>query len=299
MSAAVAVARGRNPLARVDGVFKSTVKLARAEPVGMIAVTFLLLLIVAAVFAPVIAQHNPTKLGPASLAGPSGEYWAGTDQFGRDVFTRTLFGARVSLTVGLAAAVIGSGGALLLALVFTYAGGWWDMLFQRFVDTNMALPSLILLLVLVQVVGPSIASIAAILGVRTAITSSRILRSAVLSAKSEDYVESAVAAGANPLRVMFRHVVPNVFSLAVVTATLQLGSLIIAEASLSFLGLGIRPPTPSWGGMMGVDGRAYIVQAPWMLIAPAIALCATVIAANMAGDFLRDKLDPRLRGKLG
>ncbi len=274
-------------------------RLLREEPIGVVSVVVLIVAGLAAIAAPILTPYDPYELGPDALSGPSLGHLAGTDQYGRDVLTRLLYGARVSLAVGLGAALLSTVGALFLGLVFTYAGGWFDYLYQRFVETVMALPSLILLMVLVQIVGPSVLMIVAILGVLSAIRGSRIMRSAILAVKAEDYVQSAVVVGARPIRVMVRHLVPNVFALSIVTATLQLGSLIISEASLSFLGLGIRAPTPSWGGMMGGDGRQYIIQAPWMLLAPAAALCLTVIAANMAGDMLRDRLDPRLRGRGG
>lgn len=272
-------------------------RLVREEPIGVVSLVFLVVAGVAAAAAPLLTPYDPYELGPDALSGPSLSHWAGTDQYGRDVLTRILFGARVSLAVGLGAALLSTAGALFLGLVFTYAGGWFDYLYQRFVETVIALPSLVLLMVLVQILGPSVLMIIIILGILSAIRGSRIMRSAILAVKAEDYAQSATSVGATSIRVMVKHIVPNVIALSIVTATLQLGSLIISEASLSFLGLGIRPPTPSWGGMMGGDGRQYIIQAPWMLIAPAVALCLTVIAANMAGDMLRDRLDPRLRGR--
>lgn len=282
---------------KLIGIRLALFRAARRDPVGLVSALFILLVIVGAAAAPLITRYDPNALGTQALTGLSADHWAGTDKFGRDVFTRTLYGARVSLVVGFSAAILGSGGALLLALLFTYAGGGWDYLYQRFVDTIQALPTLILLIVLVQTLGPSILTISVILGLRASITSSRIMRSAILGVMLQDYIMGAITLGASAPRIMFRHVVPNVFALTIVTGTLQLGGFIIAEASLSFLGLGIAAPTASWGSMMGVDGRAYIVQAPWMLIAPAIMLSLTVIAANMCGDWVRDTVDPRLRGR--
>lgn len=258
---------------------------------------FIVLVGLAAIFAPFITEYAPNALGPLPLQGASGAHLAGTDQFGRDVFTRAIYGGRISLFIGFGGAIIGSGGALLLALTTTYVGGVVDAVFQRFVDTVLALPNLVLLIVLVQIVGPTPLSILMVLGIRTAIVSSRVIRSAIMGVMVQDYIAGARALGARPLRIMFRHVVPNVMAYTIVSGTLQLGALIIAESALSFLGLGIRPPNPSWGGMMGVDGRAYIIQQPGMLIAPAVLLTLTVISANMCGDWIRDGLDPRLRGK--
>jgi peptide/nickel transport system permease protein len=270
---------------------------ARKDPVGAIAGGVLLLIIVISLAAPILAPYEPNVLSDEVLQPPSSYHLMGTDQFGRDVFSRLLYGGRLSLGIGFLAAAIGGIGSLLLALVFTYAGGWADYIFQRVVDTMQALPALILLIVLVQMLGPSPWAIAAVLGGRLAITSSRVLRSAILSIKSQDYVLGASTVGAGPLRIMFRHVVPNMLSLAIVNVSSQIGFLIVAEAALSFLGLGVLPPTPTWGGMMGVDGRRYLLAAPWMLLPPAIALTTVVLCANIFGDALRDSLDPRLRSR--
>lgn len=270
--------------------------LFRRDPVGMLSGVVLVVIVLVSFGAPLFTQYEPNALGTVNVAAPSMEHFAGTDQYGRDVFTRVLYGGRASLTVGFVAALLGSAGALGLALVFTYAGGVWDYLWNRFVDVSMALPGLVLLLVLVTILGPSVFTIALILGVRSAVTGTRVMRSVILSAKAEDYISAAIALGASPFRVMFRHIVPNVLAVSIVTGTLSLGGYITAEASLSFLGLGVQPPTPTWGGMMSIDGRSYILRQPWMLIAPAIMLSLTVVVTNMFGDFLRDTLDPRLRG---
>lgn len=279
------VRRRRNPV----GSF------VRKDPVGAIAGTVLILIVIFSLAAPVVTRYQPNVLGEDVLVGPSFSHFAGTDQFGRDVFTRLLYGGRISLGIGFLAAVIGGVGSLLLALIFTYIGDWADYLYLRIVDTVLALPALVLLIVLVQTLGPHPWTIALVLGSRLAITSSRVLRSGILIVKSQDYLLSAATLGASPLRMMFRHVVPNVMPLAIVNVSSQVGFLIIAEASLSFLGLGVLPPTPSWGGMMGVDGRSYLLRAPWMLIPPAAALSIVVLSANIFGDAVRDALDPRVR----
>lgn len=268
---------------------------ARKDPVGALAGAVLFLIIVVSLAAPVLAPYEPNVLGADRLVGPNSSHLMGTDQFGRDVLTRLLYGGRLSLGIGFLAAGIGGVGSLLLALVFTYAGGWADYLYQRVVDTVLALPALIVLLVLVQMLGPSAWTIAVVLGARVAITSSRVLRSVILGIKAQDYVLGAATVGAGPLRIMFRHVVPNTLSLAIVNVSSQIGFLIIAEASLSFLGLGVLPPTPTWGAMMGVDGRRFLLQAPWMLIPPAVVLSVVVLCANIFGDAVRDALDPRIR----
>jgi peptide/nickel transport system permease protein len=269
----------------------------RQDPVGAVAGLLLTFVIVASLAAPVVAPYEPNVLGTDRLIGPNADHPMGTDQFGRDVLTRMLYGGRLSLGIGFLAAAIGGVGSLVLALVFTYAGGWLDDLFQRLVDTILALPVLIVLIVLVQTLGPSPWSISLVLGGRLAITSSRVLRSAILAIKTQDYVLSATTVGAGPIRIMTRHVVPNMLSLAIVNVSSQVGFLIIAEAALSFLGLGVAPPTPTWGGMMGVDGRRFLLQAPWMLVPPAAVLSLVVVCVNIFGDSIRDTLDPRLRSR--
>ncbi|MPZ99152.1 MAG: ABC transporter permease subunit [Dehalococcoidia bacterium] len=275
------------------------VRFIQRDPVGISSGVVLVVIVLASFVGPMFLPYQPNALGDTNIAAPSLSHLAGTDQYGRDVFTRTLYGGRTSLTVGFVAAFVGSAGALGLALVFTYAGGKWDYVWNRIVDVNMALPGLVLLLVLVTIFGPSVFTIAVILGVRAAITGTRVMRSVILSTKTEDYILGAVSLGASPVRVMVRHIVPNVIAVSIVTSTLAVGGYITAEASLSFLGLGVQPPTPTWGGMMSIDGRAYILRQPWMLIAPATMLTLTVITANMFGDFLRDTMDPRLRGASG
>lgn len=275
---------------------KSLLRVLRRSKVPAAFGFVLLILVVACYGAPLFIPYHPNEKAGTILAAPSFSHLMGTDQFGRDVFTRVLYGGRTSLTVGLVCATLASGGSLLLALLFTYAGGVWEYLWLRYVDAWMALPGLVLLLVLITMLGPSLLTIIGILSLSSMITGTRVIRSKILSVKGEDYVLAANALGAGPFRIAFRHLVPNVVSVSIVTATLGVGGFMLAEAALSFLGLGIRPPTPSWGGMMGVDGRTYIMLAPWMLIGPAIALSLTVMSANMFGDWLRDVLDPRLRG---
>jgi peptide/nickel transport system permease protein len=255
----------------------------------------LIALALVSILAPVIAPYDPDKQSAAMSAAPSLQHLAGTDHFGRDVLSRVIWGGRDSLSIGFGAAVIGGVGSLVLALAFTYAGGWPDYLFQRVVDTVLALPYLIVIIVQVGTLGPSVGSIILVLGLRLAITGSRVIRSAVLSVKQQEYVSSAHVTGAGPIRIAVHHILPNVLPLAIVTTSLQVGFLILAEAALSFLGLGIPPPTATWGGMMGGEGRAFLMEAPWILIAPATALSIAVLSANMFGDALRDALDPRVR----
>jgi peptide/nickel transport system permease protein len=268
---------------------------ARRDPVGAVALAVLVIIALTSIFAPVVAPYDPNKPGAEITAPPSLQHLAGTDQFGRDVLSRVIYGGRDSLAIGLGAAALGGIGSVVLALFFAYAGGWPDYLFQRLVDTVLALPFLVVIIVLVGTLGPSIGSIVLVLGLRLAITSSRVIRSAVLITRSQDYVMSAVVAGAGPVRIAIHHILPNILPLAIVSTSLQIGFLVLAEAALSFLGLGLPPPTATWGGMIGVDGRSYLTLAPWMLLAPATVLSLVVLSANMFGDSVRDILDPRIR----
>jgi len=198
--------------------------------------------------------------------------------------------------VGVTATIIGVGGATIIGSASGYLGGPLDYISQRMVDTIQAIPPTIFLLGVVIVLGPSTTNVMAALAVRTAISLSRVIRGTVLSLKTEQYIEAARAIGASELRILVRHLLPNIVSLIIVLVSTTVGGLILAEASLSFLGYGVPPPTPSWGGMMSSEGRTYMIVAPWLLIAPMIALSAVVFATNMFGDAIRDELDPRMRG---
>jgi peptide/nickel transport system permease protein len=251
----------------------------------------------AAVFANVIAPHSPTQndVGP-SLEGPSTGHLMGTDQFGRDVFSRIVHGARISLYVGLLTTLLGTGVATFLGSVSGYRGGVLDYIVQRFVDASQAIPPLILLIGVMVVLGPSVTNVILALAFRQALSVSRVIRSAVIAIRMNAYVESARTVGATQTRVLLLHILPNVVPVIVVLVSSSIGGLIVAEASLSFLGYGVPPPTPSWGGMMSAEGRIYMLAAPWMLIFPTIVLSLVVFAMNMFGDALRDEIDPRLRG---
>ncbi|MEX2229885.1 MAG: ABC transporter permease [Dehalococcoidia bacterium] len=270
---------------------------ARRKPLGAFGAIVLTVLVAMAALADVIVPYDPfAHDASAELAGPSLSHLAGTDQFGRDIFSRIILGARTSLSVGVAVTVIAIIPAIALGLASAYFGGWADYLLQRLVDTIQSVPYLIMLIAIMVVLGPSLTNVILALSFRRAIVESRVMRGATMGLLNQTYVESARAVGATDWRVMVRHIVPNIMPTVIVIASIGFGGVILAEASLSFLGYGVPPPTPSWGGMLAADGRAYMYAAPWMLVAPTVALALIVFGVNMFGDALRDVLDPRLRG---
>lgn len=268
----------------------------RTQPVGAFSAAVLLLLVVAAVFAPLVTQYAPTENTKDSLVGPSFRHWLGTDQFGRDIFSRVVYGGRVSLYVGLGATVVGTIGSTVLGLVTAYRGGWLDYIVQRVVDAVQSIPPLVLLISVLVVLGPSTTNVVIALAVRAAITSSRVVRSVALGIMGSPYMESARVIGCSHTRSLLVYLLPNVMPTVIVLASVAIGANILAEATLSFLGYGVPPPSPTWGGMMSSEGRLYMFVAPWILIAPTVALSLVVFAMNMFGDSLRDVLDPRMRG---
>jgi len=275
---------------------RQTAKLARKKPLGALGAGVLILLVLAAVFADIVTPYSPLEHSPERLVGPSWEHLAGTDQFGRDTLSRVVHGARTSLYVGVVATVLSMVPAVLLGISSAFFGSWYDYVIQRVVDTIQALPGLILLITILVILGPGLWNVIIALSFSRAIVGSRVIRGATMAIKSEVYVEAARASGATNLRIILRHLLPNIVPTIIVVYSLGFGAVILAEASLSFLGYGVPPPTPSWGGMMAADGRAYMFAAPWMLWAPTIALGVVIFSVNMFGDAIRDLLDPRLRG---
>jgi peptide/nickel transport system permease protein len=226
----------------------------------------------------------------------SATHWLGTDQIGRDVATRILYGARISLYVGFGAIAIASVIATLLGIFSAYWGGRVDLLLQRVVDAWMAFPGLLILMSIMSLLGPSVLNITLVLGIAAGIRDSRIVRGVALSIRENTYVEGALAMGSGHTRVTLVHILPNVLPTIIVVATTGLSTVILTEASLSFLGLGVPPPYPTWGGMLSLAGLDHMYRAPWLAIWPAVALSLAVFGFNMLGDALRDLLDPRLKG---
>lgn len=283
----------RSGLARMGA---QLARFARRKPLGAGGAVVIALLIVIAIGADVIAPFDPLEHSRSRLTGPSSENLVGTDQFGRDVLSRVIHGARTSLQVGVAATILAMVPAVIIGMTSAYVGGWYDYGVQRFVDTIQALPGLILLVTILVVLGPGLWNVIFALSFNSAIVGSRVMRGATLGVANEMYVDAARAMGATHFRMMFRHLLPNIVPTVIVVYSLGFGNVILAEASLSFLGYGIPPPTPSWGGMLAADGRSYMFAAPWMLWGPTIALALVIFAVNMFGDAVRDVLDPRLRG---
>ena len=256
-------------------------------------------MLLVALFAPWLAPYNPQEFiegGSARLQPPSWRFPMGTDNLGRDIFSRVIHGARLSMLVGVVSTVIGTGLGALLALTTAYLGGTWDLLAQRLMDILWAFPSLIIAIVVVAVLGRSTPNLIVAIAIVVIPTAARVVRSAVLVVKESEYVHAARAMGAGPWRIMFRYVAPNCMAPYLIVMTASLGGAIITEASLSFLGLGIPPPTPSWGRDLFGSAQKFAELAPWMPIMPGIAISMTVYGFNLLGDAIRDSLDPRLRG---
>lgn len=270
------------------------------DPGGIVGLVLLAVVVGAAVFAPLVAPHSPTEqnlsaslLPPAWLEGGDGAYLLGTDRLGRDILSRTLWGAQVSLIIGFSAVAIACVLGVTIGIVAGYTRGWREEFFLRLADVQLAIPAILLAIVLAAAIGPSIPTIIMVLGVAGWVVYARITRSEVLSLKTRGYVRAAEALGAGHLRIVFRHIVPQLISPVLVIATIELSLAILAESSLSFLGLGIQPPTPSWGSMLG-EGRDYLASAWWMSVFPGLALMLTVLAVNLVGNWLRDVYDPRI-----
>ncbi len=267
----------------------------RRKPLGAFGAVVVFLMVFVAVLAPVLATHDYDRqvLGDR-LESPSSRHWMGTDNLGRDIFSRVVYGARVSIRVGFGAVAIATTLAILIGVTSGYYGGKLDLALQRLTDIWMALPGLVALIFLVTVFGQSLNILTVLLGVLGAGGASRVIRGTVIVVSQSPYVESARVIGASNLRIMTFHVLPNVLHVIVVGMTVSVGTFILAEASLAFLGFGVPPPFPTWGSMLNVS-REFL-DFPWLALFPGLALTLTVFAFNVLGDALRDTLDPRMRG---
>jgi len=272
-------------------------RLWQGKRLGAIGGLLLLFFIACALLADVVAPYGFNDISPIDrLKPPSAEHWFGTDNVGRDVLSRCLYGARLSVIIGLAAATLATLISALIGIVSGYFGGKVDLVVQRFVDAWMIFPDLVVLIVVVSVLGPGMPQIIGILGVGLGISGSRIVRSAVVSVREHMYVHAAQSIGASSLRILWKHVLPNVMPPIIVLFTTRVGTAILAESGLAFLGLGVPPPSPTWGSMLSGSGRTYMFEGPWLVLAPGLCLTAVVYATNVFGDALRDLLDPRMRG---
>ncbi len=273
------------------------IRLVREKPLGTVGGVIVLLLLLTGIFADFIAPFGILELRGAKLLPPSAEFWMGTDHLGRDLLSRVIYGARISMIVGLAATTLSIVTSIVVGGLSGYFGGKFDMIVQRFVDAVMCLPGLVVLMVIISMIGPSMLSIILVLGILWGIGGSRMIRGAVMGIKENVYVEAAKAIGCPTRRILTRHILPNIMAVVIIEFSLRVAGIILAEASLSFLGFGIPPPAPSWGGMLNL--REYMLRAPWMLIWPGLALSIVVYGINMFGDAVRDLLDPRMRGGIG
>ena len=284
----------RNP---VIGFF---FRLIKEKPLGTIGGLIVVILLLAAIFADLIAPfsysepHIHDKLLP-----PSPEYILGTDNLGRDVLSRVIYGARISVIVGLLGTLLSTFVSVSIGMISGFLGGKFDFIVQRFVDAFMCFPVFFILLTAMSILGPGLFQIIIVVGIILGIGGSRIIRSAVIGIKGNTYVFAAQAIGSSTWRILTRHIFRNITAAIIVLFSTNIGVVILAEASLSFLGFGIPPPTPSWGGMISGPGRTYMLLAPWMGLWPGVALGLVVWGTNMFGDAVRDLLDPRLKGGIG
>lgn len=280
------------------GAVRTALRLARRQPMGTAGAVLLLAAAVAAVFADVIAPYDPLATDYAAmLAPPSAAHWLGTDDFGRDMLSRVIHGARTALVVGFASAGIGATLGLVLGVASAYFGGLFDLIFQRVLDVFMAFPLIIMALVIVAVFGTAPAYVVAAITIPFVPRCARIVRSSALAIRTMPYVDAARALGFGHARIILRHMVPNVMAPFLVVLTAFVGQAILLEASLSYLGLGVQEPVPTWGLMLKSGAETYAASAPWIPIFPGLAITLTVFGCNLLGDALRDSLDPRLRSR--
>jgi len=269
----------------------------REKPLGALAALVLLLMVLAAAFAETLATYDPIRTDAEhTLAPPDRAHWFGTDNLGRDIYSRIIYGARVSLAVGIASSFLGAVFGGIIGVISGYFGGWLDLLTQRIMDILQGLPLLVLAMVMAAALGPSIGNVIVAISVPIIPRAQRVIRGSVLAIREFAYIEAARALGIGHLAIAFRHVLPNTVGPFIVLMTAQFGSAILVEAALSFLGLGVPEPYPSWGRMLSVSAAEFAQKAPWLVLFPGTAISLVVFASNLLGDAVRDKLDPRLRG---
>ncbi|WP_438348141.1 ABC transporter permease [Paenibacillus sp. FA6] len=270
---------------------------------GLLGAILVLIVCCTALFSPLLTSHNPADIDPLNrlkppiwLDGSMPEHWLGTDNLGRDMWSRIVYGARISLVVGIGAVLVSGSIGAVLGLLAGFYGRWIDAIIMRVADAFLAIPTILLMLVVLAVVGPGMTTLIFVIGVTNWVSYTRVVRGEVLSIKERDFVKAAKAVGSTNRRILFKHIFPNVLSSFIVISGMNVATTIIMEASLSFLGLGIKPPAVSWGGMLS-DGRQYIATSWWVATFPGLAITITVLGVIFLGDWLRDVLDPHMKAK--
>ena len=283
--------------ANIEGRLGGSLFLIRRHPLGAIGAVIMAVFALMALLAEFVAGYDPLAVNSSmSLAPPSATHWMGADSFGRDVYSRIVYGARISLAVGIGSTLLGSAVGVVLGLASGYLAGWVDLVVQRIIDILQALPLLVLALVMAAALGPSLENTIFAIAIPLIPYVARVIRANTLALRELPFIEAARAIGMSELRIAVRHVLPNTLAPLIVLATAQLGSAILTEASLSFLGLGIPEPYPSWGRMLSESAAEYVRTAPWLVIFPGLAISLVVFGTNLLGDAVRDILDPRERG---
>jgi peptide/nickel transport system permease protein len=280
-----------------SGPWKTMLRFCRKKPLGAAGAALMLMILVAALFAEVLQTHDPIAThAAATLAPPGADHWLGSDHLGRDIYSRIVHGARVSLMVGVLSTLLGSLFGGIIGLLSAYFGGKTDLLSQRILDIFQGLPLLVLALVMSAALGPALHNVIIAISIPIIPRAGRVIRASVLAIREMQYIEAARALGTGHMRIAFGHILPNTMGPFIVLGTAQLGSAVLVEATLSFLGLGVPEPYPSWGRMLSVSAAEYAQRAPWLVLFPGLAISLAVFGANLLGDALRDTLDPRLRG---
>jgi len=275
-------------------------RLVREKPLGTAGAVIVLIMLFAAIFAPFISPYKFDEVSITErMQAPSAKHILGTDNLGRDQLSRIIYGARVSLYVGLGASALNVLVATLLGMISGYLGGAFDIILQRIIDTIIIFPMILLLLSLMSIVGSGYLQLISVLGFAGGIGWIRLVRSAVISIKENVYIGAAKSIGGSTRQILWRHIIPNIMPILIIIFSISIAGNILAEASLSFLGFGLPPSVPSWGGMLSGNGRQYMYGAPWLAIWPGLALSLAVYGVNMWGDAIRDLLDPRLKGGVG